>query len=333
VDTHIVERWQREINQNDAKRHLKAIRLRGLYEALAEQLFCQYEPTRKVSPRVSRDFLLRLDQWLENFDSDEDKWTAFRSIEYLFFAGQVEFDELYRCAHEHVLVRWLVELAELDIFSTDIEKKIERELNACWPCPITDSLRINSFLHITGIPGKSLRPDWTSLRTFACRDKIEAYKKRNEIKYLVLLEDFVGSGGQICRALKFAAEVYSGPILVVPLIVCEPGHNAIIKTLNNIERKDISYKPVLIIDKVCLIGRDVNKGEPKLFENLRNVMKEGYLKINDPLDGYEFGYGEVGSLVAMYSNCPNNTPPIFHHSNQNWTPIFPRSIRIYKGKP
>ncbi|WP_458367887.1 phosphoribosyltransferase-like protein [Marinobacter shengliensis] len=45
------------------------------------------------------------------------------------------------------------------------------------------------------------------------------------------------------------------------------------------------------------------------------------------IEGEEFGYSKIGSLVALYSNCPNNTPPMYHHLSTNWSPIFPRSSR------
>nr|WP_171040039.1 hypothetical protein [Marinobacter shengliensis] len=156
-------------------------------------------------------------------DSEEDQWIAFKSLEYFFFAGVNEYNELYRCAHEHCIIPWLVETNSLNIFDSTLEEKINSLIKNCWFCPVTDSLRINGFLHVTGIKGKSLRPDWLSLKDLGSVDKIEKYIRKHEISRLVLIEDFSGSGYQISRALKFAAENLKIPILLVPLIICDQG--------------------------------------------------------------------------------------------------------------
>ncbi len=320
-DLCIIESWQ-----TDPERRNKAIRLRSLYELLASQLFCQYEPTKVISHRVTRDFLIRLENWLEGFKNDEDRWAAFCSIEYIFFIGREEFEELYRCAFQSIL-KWLVDLERLDIFSPNFEENMLSTQKVCWPCPVTDSLRINGFLHYTGLRGQELRPDWMSLRELGAPEKINAYVKNNNIKYLALLEDFVGAGGQISRVLKFAASTFDGPILVAPLVICAPGHRKIEALLAELGRKNITYEPVVVLDDACLIGRENNPKEPKLFEQLRSALKAGYECIAEPLDGEAFGWKDVGSLSIMYSNCPNNTPPMYYYNSKNWKPVFPRATR------
>ncbi|KPW96704.1 hypothetical protein ALO75_03234 [Pseudomonas syringae pv. coryli] len=326
----IIEKLQRDQHPTDNNRALRASRLRGQYETLATHLFHQFEPTKKISQRISRDFMIRLESWLACFESDEDRWIAFRSIEYLFFVGQQEFEELYRCAYEHIIKPWLTDIAGIDIFSDDAVEQLVGELKATWPCPVTDSLRINSFLHITGLEGQSIRPDWLSLKELATAEKIDAYRIKKGIKYLVLIEDFVGSGGQLCRALKFASENFKGPILIIPLIICAPGDREVRAAVEKLKNENLHYYPVSVLSDSCLISKDPTDGEPSLFSKLRNVLKTGYEKMDCLLDGNEFGWKEIGSLVVMYSNCPNNTPPIYHQASSTWTPIFPRSERELK---
>ncbi|WP_266160395.1 phosphoribosyltransferase-like protein [Dyella silvatica] len=305
-----------------------SIYLRGLYESLAIQLYNQYEPTRHHSNRVSRNFLNRLDDWLGCFDKESHKWAAFRSLEYLFFAGQSEFDELYRHVTENVIKRWLVDIANIDIFSRGYSRQLDQELTGCWLCPATDSLRINGFLHISGLTGKSPRPDWMSLAEFGSKEKIQKFVQKEKISSLVILEDFVGSGGQFVEALKFAASVFSGPILAVPLIVCAPGNTKILSAIKTHKLKNVRYEPGLIVSETCLIQKKPVQGQPKLFEELRSAMKVGYKKIARPMDGEEYGWKGTGSLVVLYSNCPNNTPPMYHASGIAWKPIFPRRARV-----
>lgn len=326
----LIERLQREQHPTDENRALRANRLRGQYETLATHLFHQFEPTKKISHRISRDFMIRLESWLACFESAEDRWIAFRSIEYLFFIGHQEFEELYRCAYEHIIKPWLIDIAEINIFAEDACDLLNNELKATWPCPVTDSLRINGFLHVTGLEGQSIRPDWLSLRELASPEKIEEYKLKKGIKYLILLEDFVGSGGQISRALKFASENFSGPILVVPLIICAPGDRAIKVAIDKLDRNNVHYHPVSVLSDSCLITEAATEGEPSLFPKLREVLKVGYETMGFPLEGEEYGWKKIGSLVVMYSNCPNNTPPIYHQVSKTWAPIFPRSERELK---
>lgn len=226
-----------------------------------------------------------------------------------FFVGQQEFEELYRCALEHEIKPWLIDIAKIDIFNDDASERLDEELKSTWPCPVTDSLRINGFLHITGLAGQSIRPDWLSLKELASAEKIETYRTKNSIRYLILIEDFSGSGGQLCRALKFASENFNGPILVIPLIICAPGDRAVTAKIKELKNKNLYYRPVSILNDSCLVSVKQSEGEPSLFPKLREALKSGYTKMNFPLEGKEFGWKEVGSLVVMYSNCPNNTPP------------------------
>ena len=302
-------------------------RLRELYEMLAKQLFHQYEASRNKSTRLDRDFLLRLEAWLSNLEDEEDRWTAFRAIEYLFFAGQHEFDELYRCAYEHIIKPWIIDECNLDIFATNINALLQNELGKCWPCPITDSLKVNSFLHVSGLRGQEIRPDWLSLSKLGDSKRIADYAEKNKIKYLILIEDFVGSGSQFSDALAYAASAFSGPILAIPLIVCAPGDLRINSLVKDLGRTNVTYKPVLVVTEECLVGGKPSNGEPKLFPALRKVMKTGYAKIGRKMNGDEFGWEGTGSLVVLYSNCPNNTPPIFHAKSKTWTPLFSRSGR------
>lgn len=65
-----------------------------------------------------------------------------------------------------------------------------------------------------------------------------------------------------------------------------------------------------------------------MFSGLRRAMKNGYVRMKVSMDGEEFGFDKTGSLTVLYSNCPNNVPPIYHfHGNSNWKPLFPRAKR------
>ena len=303
------------------------MRLKQLYELQAEFLFNQYEPTKASPDECGMSFIQRLDRWVSCFDGAEDQWSAFHSLRYFFFVGLQETEELYRCAVQHKILPWLSDVAKLDILADGFAGLLSEEIKHIWPCPVTDSLRINSLLHRTNLDGQSLRPDWLSLKELGDCNRIRQYVERKKIKYLVLLEDFSGSGKQCKRATEFALKAFPGPILLVPLVICSPG-NQLLREVAMKSDGRLMYEPVVVVSADCLVQEIPAATEPASFSSLRSAMLNGYKKAGLSLDGEAFGFDGVGSLVSSFSNCPNNTPPIFHASSETWpSPLFPRKRR------
>lgn len=302
--------------------------LKRIYELQGRFLFRHYEPFRSKRDRSELEFIRRVDDWISSFPNPEDRWSAFNSLRYFVFVGPEETAELYRVAVENELKRWLVDVADIDIFAHDAQSLLAERLQVCWPCPVTDSLRINSLLHMTGLVSKELRPDWYSLRKLGAPEAIRKYVDEQRIEYLVLFEDFVGSGGQCLRTLKFALEAFEGPVFFSPLVVCAPGHDKFLEAAQKAAGR-LTYRPVVVLASDCLVQSTPNPDEPRSFQGLRHAMRAGYELMGEELNGEEFGWKGVGCLYSSYSNCPNNTPPIFQHQNENWkSPIFPRLKRV-----
>ena len=305
--------------------------LKRLYELQATFLFDQYEPVKASPPDAGIPFLRRLERWLECFSDSEDQWNAYYALRYFLFVGVLETEEMYRCAVQNHLYPWLVEAANIDIFASDVDRILEAEMRACWPCPISDSLRINGLLHRTNLNSQDLRPDWYSLNWLGDKSAIKKYVAKKEIRYLILFEDFVGSGTQCTRAINFALNAFEGPVFLCPLVVCSPGDQRL-RELQSSSSGRLSYSPVVVLPKNCLIQPDPSTDEPGSFAKLRVAMEHGYTKYLEsgaPLNGGAFGFKGVGCLYGSYSNCPNNAPPIFHAYSKTWArPLFPRRSRI-----
>src|SRR3569833_982641 len=216
--------------QSSIERSQKVVYLKQLYELQAVFLFYQYEPTKASPSDAGMSFKQRLDRWVGSFDNAQDQWSAFHSLRYFFIVGLQETEELYRCAVQHKIIPWLSDVSNLDIFADDYAQLLDKEIEHIWPCPVTDSLRINSLLHRTILDGQSLRPDWLSLKQLGDCEKIQDFVKKKEIKNLVLFEDFSGSGSQCQRATEFAMKAFPGPILLIPLVICNPG-DELLRTL------------------------------------------------------------------------------------------------------
>lgn len=297
---------------------------------LAEKLYSKYEPSQNPS---NPDFLDRLMLWLDNVD-EVDQQTLLRLVPHIFFVGREEFDNLYRVAFNWPVASWLLDQLTLKLDDPGLEDALKVAVNNTWFCPITDSMRINSFYHLNFITsGINYRPDFSSLSQFECsKDKITAFIQEQRIERIVLLEDFVGSGSQLSKAVKFAATL-SLPTLIVPLIICPKG----VKKAKKIEAtyKHVSFAPVVKLPASTFVTIIPSDGEPSLFPLLRNLVERVHPKVcgktawphlEKPYG--PFGYRATGSLVVTYSNCPNNTLPIIHHKHTTWSPLFLRATRV-----
>ncbi|MBA2882080.1 hypothetical protein HNR65_002414 [Desulfosalsimonas propionicica] len=304
--------------------------LKQQIEYLAEKRFAEYQPAIAEYP----DFLNRLVRWLNNVKSDFEQQILFKLILKIFFVGSKEFNSLYRAAFNGPIARWIVEDLGEDLTTIVKRPVLSEEVRHTWFCPITDSMQISAFYHVNHISGHDHRPYWRDLFEFGNEDKIKRYVKKNNIKRLVLLEDFVGSGSQAKETVEFAAEVLPAPfkIIFVPLIICPEGLNCVQNIASSYS--NLSIEPVLLLDEGLFIREIPSANEDEFTDSLRQLIVNnhdlvtggtagGNLKVYSP-----YGYNRTGGLIVMYTNCPDNTLPMIHYHSDSWYPIFPRSSRV-----
>lgn len=282
---------------------------------LAGKLYWDYEPGGL------RPFLLRLEKWLDNVADENDQKLLVTLLSKVFFAGRGEFESLYRTTLGNIS-RWLVDQTGADVSDPALPTIIDGALDKTWICPITDSLRINSFLKVNEISGHDHRPHWRSLAKFGDVAKIASYISNEKIERLVLIEDFIGSGGQVKSTIEFATEKFPGvEVAVCPLIVCPAGDKLISDMASNI--KNLAYLPTMVLPEDTFISPKPVKDEPPIFVKARELI--GRVKshlVTDP-----FGWKETGAMVVMFSNCPDNTIALFRDEAKTWSPLFPRVWR------
>jgi hypothetical protein len=293
---------------------------------LEDDLFCEYEPTR--GPH--RNFRQRLADWISNRDDEAEQRLLLRLVPQLFFVGPREMEVLYRIAFHTHIARWLLDQLNVTFHDLDIEPKLQEGVRHTWFCPITDSMRINSFYHLNHLTGRDFRPDWRSLLRFGSEVKIADYMRENQISRLVLLEDFVGSGSQMLKAVEFAASLPTEfPILVVPLIVCPRGVQTGFELMTQFP--NVEFSPLLLLDSSAFIMPVPQPGEPALGTDMRRLAQLMFasLPAEEQNDVYTpFGFAETGSIVVLFTNCPDNTLPLIHHRSVKWSPLFPRASRL-----
>ncbi|MCK8463008.1 hypothetical protein MUY35_03995 [Aliiroseovarius sp. S1339] len=290
----------------------------SMIDFLSKKVLNDYEPSQ------FHPFRQRLLDWLNNVDSEEDQQHLLALLLKVFFVGRREFEALYRTVFHGNIFRWMLEVEDVDVFSNDLEKSIVNRVNKAWICPISDSLRINSFLKVNGLKSLDKRPDWRSLRQFGDVKKIQTYVEDKKIRDLVLLEDFVGSGTQAKGVVKFAAHALPETrILLCPLIVCPKGDEALIDTVSKLD--NVTYDPALLLPSSAFHAyENIKANQATKAEKFLCGLKD---KVGMPSEKQMFGFKQTGAKVVMYSNCPNNSLPIFHFESDTWTPLFPRVNR------
>tara|TARA_R110002110_G_scaffold39552_2_gene127435 strand:- start:261 stop:1223 length:963 start_codon:yes stop_codon:yes gene_type:complete len=287
---------------------------------MGRKLFQEYEPTQFDI------FENRLIDWLNNVDSKNDRQLMLYLLLNLFFVGRREFEALYRSIYSKIIAPWIIDLCELNIFSTKVDEELRQAIDESWICPITDSLRINSFLKVCGLKSMEYRPDWKSLEKFCDVEKVSGFIAKKEITRLILLEDFIGSGTQAMSVLKFIkANFPELNVLICPLIICPNGEEKI-KNFTS-QYKNFSYSAGISVpdSEILNLKEEVHETEEtkkvrSFFQSLLPILGISSLKCM-------YGFKSTGSQIVMYSNCPNNTLQIYHHESKDWVPLFPRVIR------
>jgi hypothetical protein len=165
-------------------------------------------------------------------------------------------------------------------------------------------MRINSYLKVNQLEGRSHQPDWRSLRKFGDPDKLREFIAANTIRRVVLLEDFVGSGTQMRSAVRFAAKLSPDfQILACPLIICPDG-DAVGRELSD-RFPNVAFEPVLRIAPGMLIKPEAQPGEPPLHAAIRSLTQRVRDRLAAPGRDEEsyHGFKQTGAVFAMYSNC------------------------------
>jgi hypothetical protein len=314
-------------------------------EFLGKGEWAEYLPA--YSPLHPTDFMARLAAWIGNVRTDEDRQLLLEYARRINFFSHEDFLALYQAAFNGPITRWVVKQAGISLKDANLSALLEAELHRhTWYCPITDSMDINEFYHVNHIKGVEHRPSFatlamldptkkngqpalaTKLRNFMEKPDRNRFAKARQLKRLVLLEDFVGSGNQIKAAIKWAANWLGVSILVVPLVICAPGIEALTQ-LTSQQNGTVSAAPVVTVSASELLGLKCNN---RNRWSKRSEMEALAKRVRSRVGGEDYlGYNQTGCSVVTYSNAPNNSLPLIHSkpsSGKKWRPLFPRSSRV-----
>lgn len=310
---------------------------------LGEGEWANYLPAH--SPRFSKDFVTRLAAWIGNVERTPDRKLLLEYAERLCFFSHEDFLALYRSAFNGPITRWVIQKANLRFDSSGFSDRLDTELHKyTWYCPITDSMDINEFYHVNHISGVEHRPSFASLAMLdpisgeadsVLLEQLRLFMSKPDrrgtphpLERLVLLEDFVGSGTQMKAAIEWAANKLKIQTLVVPLVICAPGRDAL-DALTETHKDLVSSSPIVHVGENELLGaksKGLNRWA-RCTEMVALATRLSQRVARKP----PFGYKHTGCSVVTYSNTPNNSLPLIHHHQPEagtWSALFPRSSRV-----
>jgi len=308
------------------------------YSAIMDQLdfnakgeWGSYTPTEH--PDFNSDLMERLARWVGSAPNEDDQRLLLEYATYISYFSQSDFTSLYQTAMQKEVMRWIAQNINANLTKMNLQKFndfVYREAyDHTWFCPITDSMNINEFYKVNHIGGKRHRPHFDTLsgqpqsKAWACEEM-----EHHKLRHLVLLEDMVGSGTQCGDAIQWALDNLPSKILFIPLILCPNGEekfNALVSSSNG----RLSVRPVIRLQRSDLLGVNARRGAEgwPITEEL-----ERFITNHSPIifPGLQpFGYKNTGCSVVMFSNTPDNTPPIVYKesTSSNWQPLF---VRVYR---
>lgn len=298
-------------------------------EFLALQLFDSYEPTAGAS---HAEFRNRLRDWLAGVGDDASKKKMVRLATRILFFGAKEFEMLYSSVVQRCVLPWLIDQLNLKLDQSDLLERMNCALSETWFTGITESMRLASFYHINNIEGVDWRLNWhDAIHANVAVPTLVDYMARHSLKRIVVLEDFAGSGSQLSTAAGlFQRLPVAVPILVAPLFVCK-GAMEVGKCLAQ-NRSGLTFSPLAPLQADSFISEQPVAGEAPLHAEIRELALSVHAKVvgsNWAQNYGPFGFGRMGGLVVMHTNCPDNTLPLIHRTSDGpWHALFPRSSRL-----
>jgi len=155
----------------------------------------------------------------------------------------------------------------------------------------------------------------------------------NTIKYLVLVDDFLGTGDTIDSFL--GSNLYKDikmkspaiKIFYIPLIALQEGYNFIHTKYPKLEvlcSQFFSNEYSVFSEKSYLYSAE----EPEM----RRLKKEVCRTYGNNLEtkDWELGFNESQVLIGFHHNVPDNTLPVIWSEKNGWFPIFHRKTKKTK---
>ena len=251
-----------------------------------------------------------IQSWLEQFEG-ADRDIAARILDCVEYYDQSHIQTAYRHALQS-LVGW----------HEDPSKRKGRWCFAAMSGSAGESgdAMLYQFLLANGLDAKKFNGIFVSRSELFRRTLLpdEDEKKLGKDDVVVLLDDFTGTGKQVCDAWN-GPETSFGALLAgvgkVYLIVVAAGKSARAKIA---DETAISLVPAHQLQE----GDNVFSASCSHFNSRDRARLLHYGRLADNKNPK--GHGKCGLLVVFQHRAPNNTIPILHMDHERWVGLFPR---------
>lgn len=297
---------------------------------LAEILYKEYLPT---VAGTHGEFPYRLAKWLNSATAEDQMKLMFLLLDHLFFVGKSEFVSMYLTAYSQHIAQWILVGENIAVADPSAPQKVKDALASTLFTAVTESFNIGDFIRINSIQGVDIRFFWEPALKINWDPNQFVRNAMQGKTRIVLLEDFVGSGSQMRRAVEEACSLPNNPaVLLCPLIICPDGADL----ARDLEARfhNLTYRPVLELAPHHFVRPTPGPAEPKLFREIRDLVTALHPTVKGTTawaqDYGPFGYGGkggTGALIVKFDNCPDNTLPLIHHQSDTWEPLFFRVSR------
>lgn len=319
----------REWCQVDGQDRETFLEIKANVEFLEKVLYETYEP---VLAGGHGNFRKRLAEWIGSATTENDQKNLFLILKHLFYLGPEDIKAAYLTAYSKNIMSWLLTKGGISPFEANAERQLQNLLRITAYTEITDSFSLGNFMRINNIQGVR-RYTWHQNTNNWRANEFKANILDNGTKkFLILLEDFVGSGSQMEGSIRLACSPeLDVEVLLCPLIICPLGAE-FARTLQD-EYPRLTYSPVLEIPTDHFIHQNPRAEEHQNYPRIRTTLENLHPKVSGTVGSWSqdygpFGFGEMGGIFAKYDNCPDNTIPALHHrSDLGWEPLFFRSSR------
>lgn len=198
--------------------------------------------------------------------------------------------------------------------------------------------RINKEISERNNKKKSLEPNYKSLEENLKKKKEDIVKKLNETEFLVLLDDFSGSGETILDYLEVLKEYLPNNIKVIVgcLHIMSEAKEKLEDWRNENNNMTVLFYFERQSDKFFKNPKSENNmGEISDLKEKLYTFENQFVCVKEGDKVHILGYHDSQALVTNYRNTPNNTFSLFwkRKKNNRWRPLFPRNekqgIQVY----
>jgi hypothetical protein len=302
---------------------------KGISEQIGQELATEEQRLRISSSEVGRlarrwrEFTFRgqqvsrdaVETWLEQFDTAIERRLAFRLLERARLIGEAEIFSALRRLHRLVAHESQVRL-----------KRNQRSLTHLYVSAIGGSGSSGESFAYTYRQANSV----SGSNSVPIESLVDRLTGRHEVNTVVLIDDFIGSGGTALSALRPLAD------RVGELTARPPVHWFLFAVaglpagVTRVMESTFAVRLGLSVE----LGVAISEADLPLSQSSTVFPdEEDRLKARTMLSRYgerigsrwPLGFGGQAVPVVFPENCPNNAPPVLWSDAKGWIPLFRRT--------